>query len=117
MRAEAGLVPCAEPGKTGEARHVLVDLGVVLHRARSQRVETDVHGIVALGELRVVAHQIRLAHFRQGRRTGSPPMISASSRRRLISSGGSGQRNTNSWKVGPGKATSKPRMRRNRSRA
>ena len=51
-----------------EALHLgdlLVDLRVVLHRATSQRIESGVHTEIHLGKVRVVTHDINLAHLRK----------------------------------------------------
>ena len=52
-----------------EALHpsnLLVDLGIVLHRAASQRIEPGVNAEVHLGEVGVVTYNVYLAHLRQG---------------------------------------------------
>jgi len=51
--------------KAGQSRRLLVHLGVVLHRAGAQRVETNVYPPVLLGKAHVVAHQFRLRHLGQ----------------------------------------------------
>src|SRR5437764_1246765 len=48
--------------------HILIDLGIVFHRARTERVEPTIHTKVALREMRVVAYHLNLAHLRQWRR-------------------------------------------------
>ena len=47
---------------------LVTGLRVVLHRARSERIEVRVDGEVELREPREVAHDFELAHFRQQRR-------------------------------------------------
>src|SRR5262245_9970059 len=54
--------------EAGQACHVLVDLRVVLHGARAQRVEVRVDAVVHPREARVVANHVELGHLRQGRR-------------------------------------------------
>ena len=53
-----------KPGKPG---HLLVDLGIVLHRARAQRIEALVHAVVQLGQPHEMPHEVDLAHLGQGR--------------------------------------------------
>ena len=52
-------------------RVLVAGLGVVLHRARAERVEVRVDGEVQLREAREVAHRLELADFRQRRRRGA----------------------------------------------
>ena len=52
-------------GEAREPRSSLVHLGVVLHRARTERVEPEVDGRVPGGEAGEVAHHVDLAHLRQ----------------------------------------------------
>ena len=55
--------------EAGQAGHLVVELRVVLHRARAQRVEAQVDGVVQLREPGVVAHHLRLGELGQrGRR-------------------------------------------------
>ena len=44
-------------------RHLLVDLGVVLHRARPQWIKAAVHAVVLAGEARVVPNDVHLAEL------------------------------------------------------
>src|SRR5690242_7933865 len=48
-------------GKAGEPRHLLVEAGVVLHRARTERVETAVDRVILLRQPREMPHDLRLA--------------------------------------------------------
>src|SRR2546427_11915780 len=50
-------------GESGQAGHVLVDLRVVLHRARAERVEAGVHAIVQPAETEEVANHLVLRHL------------------------------------------------------
>jgi hypothetical protein len=50
-----------------ERGHALVELGIVLHRARPQRIEAEVYAKVALREAGVVAHYLNLAYLGQRR--------------------------------------------------
>jgi hypothetical protein len=52
-------------GEAGQAGRLLVDLGVVLHGARPQRVEGGVDGHVLLAQAHEVAHHVELAQLRQ----------------------------------------------------
>jgi hypothetical protein len=54
----------AEPRQTGD---VLVDLRIVLHRARPQRIEALVDAEVAVRQPRVVTHDVEFADLRQRR--------------------------------------------------
>ena len=49
-----------QPGVAVERGDALVELGVVLHRARAQRIEAGVQVEVALGQAVVVAHDLGL---------------------------------------------------------
>ena len=51
--------------EAGQRRHALVQLGVVLHRARAQRVEARVEVEVLLREVVVVAHDLGLGDLGQ----------------------------------------------------
>ena len=53
-------------GKTGQAGHVFVDLGVVLHGAGTQRIEAAIHAVVVFGKVRKMAHHVGLGQFGQG---------------------------------------------------
>ena len=55
-----------------QARDPLVQLGVVLHRARAERVEAGVEIEVPLGQAVVVADDLGLWDLRQARRLGAP---------------------------------------------
>ena len=57
-------MPVEEPGSIANG---VTGLRVVLHRARSQRIEVRVDGEVELRELGEVAHHFELADFRQHR--------------------------------------------------
>ena len=69
-------VPCARAsgasgcsvGEAGQARRPLVDLGVVLHRARAQRVEAAVDRVVEVREAHEVVHHGGLVDLGQRRR-------------------------------------------------
>jgi len=56
-----------QAGMSRDRRDTLVELRVVLHRARPERVEARVQVEVAPRDAVVVAHDLRLAHLRQGR--------------------------------------------------
>jgi len=43
-----------------QARRLLVDLGVVLHRARAERIQPLVHRIVELRKPHIVTHHVHL---------------------------------------------------------
>ncbi len=60
-------------GEAGERRHLVVDLGVVLHGARPQRIEAGVDAVVEMGQAGVVAHHLRLGDFGQRRRDLAQP--------------------------------------------
>ncbi len=62
------LLQRVEAREAGQRRHLLVDLGVVFHRARPERVEAGVEIEVLLGQVVVVPHDLRLGYLRQGRR-------------------------------------------------
>ena len=51
--------------ETGQPGGVLVDLGVVLHGAGAERVEAAVDAVVEVAEVGEVAHDLKLADFRQ----------------------------------------------------
>ena len=59
--------------KAGQRDGAVVDLGIVLHRARAERVEARVDGMVHLAEAGEVAHHLDLAHLRQGQVARSMP--------------------------------------------
>ena len=52
--------------KAGQSAGIFVDLRVVLHRARTQRIEATVHAVVERAQVHVVADDIDLSHFGQG---------------------------------------------------
>ena len=54
--------------EAGQAGGPLVDLGVVLHRARAQRVEAAVHRVVEVREVDEVADDLGLVELRQRQR-------------------------------------------------
>ena len=54
--------------KAGQRRHVLVDLGVVLHRAGAKRIEAVIHAVNALAKRRIVAGQLVFGNMRQMQR-------------------------------------------------
>ena len=60
-----------QPGVARQRRDPLVQLRVVLHRARAERVEAGVEVEVALGQAVVVAHDLGLGHLGQARRLGA----------------------------------------------
>ena len=49
--------------ETRQRRHVLVDFGVVLHRAGAEGIEAVVHAVDALAKRRVVARQLIFTHM------------------------------------------------------
>src|SRR5918992_2359210 len=89
LQAPLAEVPRIERVRLGEAREPrgpLVDLGVVLHRARAEGVEADLDRMVEVAEAVEMSQQVELAHLgemrsgasrrggRQGRLAcGSPP--------------------------------------------
>jgi hypothetical protein len=58
-------------GEARQARHLLVQARVVLHRARAQRIQRQVDGVVLLAQAHVVAHGFRLGQARQADRRGA----------------------------------------------
>ncbi len=52
-------------GKLWQRRHLLIDLGVILHRAGPQRIEPVVHPEVIGGEVRIMTHYRHLVTLRQ----------------------------------------------------
>ena len=52
--------------------NLLVDLRIVLHRAGAQRIESGIDAEIHLAEHSIVAHHVRLAHFRKVERTLAP---------------------------------------------
>ena len=71
-----------QPEEAFHPGDLLVDLRVVLHRAASQRIESGVHTEIHLGEVRVVTHDINLAHLRKSNCLGP-----SESSRNLVSGG------------------------------
>ena len=63
-RARPGVSGCSR-AKPGQARRPLVDLRVVLHRARPERIELRVDAEVPLREAHEVAERLGLAHLGQ----------------------------------------------------
>ena len=51
--------------KARQARHLLVEPRIVLHRAAAQREETEIDGIIPLRQAHVVAHHLGLRKARQ----------------------------------------------------
>ena len=66
-----GVLQRVQAGVAGQRRDALVQLRVVLHRARAERVEAGVEVEVALREPVVVADDLRLGDLRQLRRLGA----------------------------------------------
>ena len=70
--------PCASGASGWRARNcgsmrvLIAGLGVVLHRARAERIEVRVDGEVQLRQPREVAHRLELADLRQRGRRGAP---------------------------------------------
>ena len=60
----AGVLVGVDIGEPWQTSHDLVDLGVVLHRARAQGIHADVDGVVLLREAGVVADDVDLADLR-----------------------------------------------------
>jgi NADH-quinone oxidoreductase subunit G len=58
-------------GEPGQTCGPLVDLGVVLHRARAKWKELSVDGKIPLTEPHEMAHDFGLTHFRQSRMRGA----------------------------------------------
>ena len=54
-----------QAGEARQARRPLVDLRVVLHRARAERIERDVDAVVPARQPHEVAHDLGFAHFGQ----------------------------------------------------
>ena len=61
-----------EVGEARQAGRPLVELRVVLHGARAERVEPGVDRVVELRQVDVVADDVGLVHLGQGRRRGPP---------------------------------------------
>ena len=58
-----GLVRLARMEVGEERGSAVVDLGVVFHRARPERIHPSVHRVVELREVRVVADDLRLGQL------------------------------------------------------
>jgi len=52
--------------ESGEFSCLFVNLRIVFHGAGAKRIEASVHGVVHLGEVHVVAHEVYFADLRQG---------------------------------------------------
>ena len=65
-------------GESGQPRQLLIEPGVVLHRAGAQRVEPAVDCIVLLRQPREVTYHLRLAQAGQSDRP--PPLQPAKAR-------------------------------------
>ena len=76
-----GMLERVQLGVTGQRRHPLVELRVVLHRARAERVEAGVEVEVALREAVVVAHDLGLGDLGQPRRLLAAQARMAAARR------------------------------------
>ena len=57
-----------EPRKARQRRKGFIDLGVVLHRARAQRIEAVVHAVDAVRQRGIVPDKLIFAHLRQAQR-------------------------------------------------
>ena len=98
----AGVLVGVDVGEPRQAGHDLVDLRVVLHRARPQGVHADVDGVVLLGEAGVVTDDVdladlgpvealadhplrqgRLRHVRFGKAHAAPPRLAQFKDQRL----------------------------------
>src|SRR5882762_8599170 len=66
-----------EVADAGQAGHLLVDPGIVLHGARAQRIDAHVDGVVLLAEPRVVLHHLRFAEPRQADLAGAAQPVQA----------------------------------------
>ncbi len=60
-----GILVRVQPSETWQPGHLLVDFGVVLHRAGAQWVEALVNAVVHLGQAQVMSHDVNLADLRQ----------------------------------------------------
>src|SRR5690606_35127238 len=56
-------------GQAGQLRRPLVDLRVVLHRARAERIEPEIDGVVQVRQAVEVPEQVELTHLREAWRT------------------------------------------------
>jgi hypothetical protein len=68
----ARILERVKPRVAGQPGDPLVQLGVVLHRARAERVEAGVEIEVPLGQAVVVAHDLGLGDLGQAGRLGAP---------------------------------------------
>lgn len=57
-----------EPRKARQRRKRFVDLGIILHRARTQRIEAVVHAVDAVRQRGIVPDKLIFAHLRQAQR-------------------------------------------------
>ena len=90
-----GVLQRVQARVAGQRRDALVQLRVVLHRARAERVEAGVEVEVALREPVVVADDLRLGDLRQLRRLGAAELL-----RQLVRSGTSSSGATNARRPG-----------------
>ena len=51
--------------ETSDGGYLLIDLGIILHRAAPERIEPGVNTEIHLRQIGVVPHNIDLAHLRQ----------------------------------------------------
>ncbi|OPX89730.1 MAG: hypothetical protein A4E52_00940 [Pelotomaculum sp. PtaB.Bin013] len=56
------------PGKSVQARHILIDLGIIFHRTGTKRVKTSVNPEVAPGQPGKMTRRLHLADLRQAGR-------------------------------------------------
>src|SRR5262245_23281530 len=76
----------------GQPRHVLVDLRVVLHGARAERIEVRVDAVVHAREARVMTDHVELGHLRQDRRVTAQVLLGQDLADVRFRNVGSGQR-------------------------
>ena len=70
-----------DPGESGQEGDLVVDLGVVLHRARPQRIEMGVDAEVQLAERGEILHHLGLGNLGQGQIVPQVGRIRAGARR------------------------------------
>ena len=58
-----GTLQRVDPGECGHCRKFLVDLRIIFHRARAKRIESRVDTKILGGKIRIMPHDIKLAHF------------------------------------------------------
>ena len=58
-----GILKRMQGGKTRHGGNLLVDLGIILHRAAAERIETGVDTEILLRQVGVMSHHIQLAHL------------------------------------------------------